>query len=58
MIRVDLYSKDGEHVANVPFLPYATPPDAIMWANRFFFHRTDGKYYEGFVHFIVPPPTA
>lgn len=54
MIRVDLYSKDGEHVANVPFLPYATPPDAIMWSNRFFFHRSDGKYYEGFVHFVVP----
>lgn len=56
MIEVDLYTKTGDPVARVPFLPYNVPPDAIMWGSRFFIRREDGRYYEGFVHFVIPPP--
>jgi hypothetical protein len=25
-----------------------------MWGSRIFIRREDGKYYEGFCHFVVP----
>lgn len=55
MPTIDLFTRDGGFVANVPFLPYKFMPEAILWGQRFFIRREDGKYYEGFVHFVVPP---
>jgi hypothetical protein len=57
MPEVDLFTRDGEFVAKVPFLPYKTPPDGICWGQRFFLRREDGKYYEGFIHFVPPTQT-
>ena len=56
MITVDLFTRDGQFVANVPFLPYKFPPEGICWGQRFFFLRDDGKYYEGFLHVVPPQP--
>ncbi len=58
LIKVALFTKDGELVTQVPFLPYNVAPDAIMWGSRFFILRSDGKYYEGHCHFVIPPPGA
>jgi len=56
MTSVELFTRDGQFVALVPFFPYQIPPEAICWGNRFFFyHEDDQKYYEGFCHFVPPP---
>lgn len=52
-IKVDLFTRAGEFVTKVTILPYKTMPEAILWGQRFFVRREDGKYYEGFVHFVV-----
>ena len=54
LIRVDLYTTDGQFVERVPFLPYKFPPEVIVWGSRFFLRRSDDKYYECFAHFVVP----
>lgn len=54
MPEVDLLTRDGGFVVRVPLAPYKVPPDAIMWGQRFFIRREDGKFYEGFVHYVPP----
>lgn len=45
-----LYTKDGGLAATVWLLPYRTPPDAIMWGQRFFVN-SGGEFVEGlFIH--------
>lgn len=53
MTVVDLYTREGAVVVRVPILPYATPPEAILWGERLFVKRADGKYYEGFCHYVT-----
>lgn len=56
MPTIDLFTRDGDYVTTVDFLPYVHLPEAILWGSRFFIKRDDNKYYEGFVHYVVPKP--
>lgn len=51
---VPLYTREGEEIARVPIVPFAKPPEAILWGERFFVRREgDGKYYEAFCHYVT-----
>ena len=57
MIKVRLYTREGEFVVDAPFLPYKTQPDAVLWGSRFFIWQPEHKQYrEGYVHYCVPNP--
>lgn len=54
MIDIVLYTHDGAVVTTVKCPPFLILPEALLWGSRFFIRRDDDKYYEGFVHYIVP----
>jgi len=41
-----LYTSDGRHVGDVLTPPFASPPQLLVWGERFFIRRDDGRYYE------------
>jgi len=55
MIKVNLYTKNGELVITVMTPPFNPMPDCIAWGSRFFFKNPDFKkkdesgYYEGLI---------
>ena len=58
MFDIKLYTRDGRYVVTVTIPPFQLMPEAIMWGERFFFRRDDGKYYEGMLWPIVPNAPA
>lgn len=48
MEKVRLYTADGEMVADVFVPAFEPPPDALLWGQRIFIRRDDGRYLEGF----------
>jgi hypothetical protein len=51
--EIDLLTGSGEFVAKAKVLSFLRPPEVILWGERFFVQREDGKYYEGFVAFAM-----
>lgn len=44
---LNLYTRDGAFVVTVTTLPWKTPPEVLVWGERVFVLRGDGKWYEG-----------
>ena len=47
MLAVTLYTRDGREVTQVTMPPFLYPPEVILWGERYFVRRDDGRYYEG-----------
>lgn len=47
MERVILYTRDGRAVTTIEMPPFILPAEGVLWGERTFFRRPDGKYYEG-----------
>lgn len=53
MMEVELLTREGELVTRVKVPQFKTMPDAIQWGSRLFIRQFNGKYYEGYVHYVV-----
>ena len=47
MQTITLYTRDGREVTQVQIPHFALPVEILLWGERFFVRRDDGKYYEG-----------
>ncbi len=55
MKEVGLYAFDCEdcYVTTVLIPPFQKMPEAIVWGERIFFHRTDTRYIEGMAFYAT-----
>lgn len=58
MIKCNLLTSDRKHVASVEIPPFSSPPDIVVWGERFFKLDRDTithvvpEYLEAFTFFV------
>lgn len=50
MEQIPLYTRDGAYVCDVYVPPFTPPAEMLVWGQRYFARRADGKYYEGLAY--------
>lgn len=53
MVQVKLHTYDEREVTTVTTPPFIIPPEGVIWGQRCFFLRPNGKYCEGLLYPII-----